>query len=228
MSSSVAEPEVARLRGIAKSYGEAPGEVRALSIDDLAVRRGEMTAVVGPSGSGKSTLLNILGLIDEPTSGTYLLDGEDVAGLGERERTERRRRSIGFVFQAHLLSPRRTALENVLRGIMLGEMPRRERVAVAREALADLGLGGLEHRHPDQLSGGQQQRVALARAVAKRPTLLLCDEPTGQLDTELTKAVTEALLAIADAGVAVVVATHDPLVADHAATKLRLVDGEVA
>jgi len=185
-------------------------------------------AIVGPSGSGKSTLLNVLGCRDRPTAGMYLIDGIDVAGLSENERTATRATSIGFVFQAFHLLAHRTSLENVMLAEMYagGERAgRRERALVALERV------GMAHRRdflPTRLSGGEQQRVAIARALLGSPRLLLCDEPTGNLDSVSTQSLMLLFDALARQGLTLVVVTHDEGVAAHAQRVVRMVDGEVA
>ena len=218
---------VLELREVSRTFGSEP-PVKALREVDLVVYPGDWVAIVGPSGSGKSTLLNILGCLDRPTGGTYLIDGIDVAGLSENERTAMRARSIGFVFQAFHLLGHRTALENV----MLAEMyAGGERAGRRTRALAALERVGMAHRRdflPTRLSGGEQQRVAIARALLGSPRLLLCDEPTGNLDSVSTKSLMLLFDALARQGLTLVVVTHDEGVASHAERVVRMVDGEVA
>jgi macrolide transport system ATP-binding/permease protein len=218
---------VLELREVGRTFGSEP-PVRALREVDLLVYPGDWVAIVGPSGSGKSTLLNILGCLDRPTAGTYLIDGIDVAQLSENERTAMRGRSIGFVFQAFHLLGHRTALENV----MLAEMyAGGERAGRRERALAALERVGMAHRRdflPTRLSGGEQQRVAIARALLGSPRLLLCDEPTGNLDSSSTESLMLLFDALARQGLTLVVVTHDEGVAAHAQRVVRIVDGEVA
>jgi ABC-type lipoprotein export system ATPase subunit len=218
---------VLELREVGRTFGSDP-PVRALREVDLLVYPGDWVAIVGPSGSGKSTLLNILGCLDRPTAGTYLIDGIDVAQLSENERTAMRGRSIGFVFQAFHLLGHRTALENV----MLAEMyAGGERAGRRERALAALERVGMAHRRdflPTRLSGGEQQRVAIARALLGSPRLLLCDEPTGNLDSSSTESLMLLFDALARQGLTLVVVTHDEGVAAHAQRVVRIVDGEVA
>jgi ABC-type lipoprotein export system ATPase subunit len=219
-------PDVVELRGLGRTYGSDP-PVEALRGVDLTIGRGEWIAVVGPSGSGKSTLLNILGCLDHPTVGTYLIDGLDVSRLRDGELTAVRARSIGFVFQSFHLLGHRTALENV----MLAELyagglrnGRRER------ALAALGRVGMAERRdflPTKLSGGEQQRVAIARALLGEPSLLLCDEPTGNLDSANTESLMSLFGALARQGLTLVVVTHDEEVAATAGRVVRIVDGRI-
>ncbi len=201
--------------------------VRALGPIDLVVDRGEHVTVVGPSGSGKSTLLNVLGLLDRPTAGTYRLDGVDVAGLDERRRTGIRGQWLGFVFQSFHLLPHRSALENVaLAGVYAGR-PRRERERTAADLLDRVGLAHRRDALPSTLSGGERQRVAVARALAGSPRLLLCDEPTGALDSENTEMLLELLATLHADGLTVVTITHDPHVAAQGSRCVTLRDGVV-
>ena len=218
---------VLELREVSRTFGSEP-PVKALREVDLVVYPGDWVAIVGPSGSGKSTLLNILGCLDRPTAGTYFIDGIDVAGLSENERTATRAQSIGFVFQAFHLLAHRTAVENV----MLAEMyAGGERAGRRERALAALERVGMAHRRdflPTRLSGGEQQRVAIARALLGSPRLLLCDEPTGNLDSVSTESLMLLFDALARQGLTLVVVTHDEGVAGHARRVVRMVDGEVA
>jgi ABC-type lipoprotein export system ATPase subunit len=217
---------VLELRDVSRTFGSDP-PVKALRDVNLLVYPGDWVAIVGPSGSGKSTLLNILGCLDRPTAGTYLIDELDVAGLTENERTATRGRSIGFVFQAFHLLAHRTALENV----MLAEMyAGTERAGRRERALAALERVGMAHRRdflPTRMSGGEQQRVAIARALLGRPRLLLCDEPTGNLDSVSTESLMFLFDELARQGLTLVVVTHDEGVAAHAQRVVRMVDGEV-
>ncbi|MFJ4907608.1 ABC transporter ATP-binding protein [Streptomyces sp. NPDC093249] len=215
---------VIELRAVGLRY-PGPPPVVALSPCDLRIWPGEFVTVVGPSGAGKSSLLNIIGLLDAATEGNYLLDGRDTAALGEAQRTALRGRSIGFVFQAFHLLPHRTAWENVELGLIHGGTPRKERRATARDALVRVGL---EHRLkalPTTLSGGERQRVAIARAVAGSPSLLLCDEPTGNLDSATAATVLSLLDELHSEGMTVVVITHDPSVANRGKRVLAIRDG---
>ena len=214
-----------RLLDVTKRYdtGRA-GHVTALSHVDFAVTSGEVVAVVGPSGSGKSTLLNLLGLLDEPTTGSVELRGEPTAGLSEAELTDARRQSIGFVFQDFHLLPTLTALENVRlpTAFLPGDATDR-----ARDLLETVGLGDRVDHTPDELSGGQKQRVAIARALVNEPAVLLADEPTGNLDRETGTNILEEVRRISDGGVGVVAVTHDDLVTEYADRTVRLVDGVI-
>lgn len=209
---------VIEFRGIGLTY-PGPPPVAALRACDLTVGRGEFVAVVGPSGSGKSTFLNIVGLLDAPTGGTYLLDGIDTGALRDADRTALRGLRIGFVFQSFHLLPQRSALENVTLALVYDGTPRRERRARARHALEQVGLGHRIDALPTRLSGGERQRVAIARALVTRPSLLLCDEPTGNLDTANADSVLALLERLHADGMTVLVITHDPLVAARADRK---------
>jgi putative ABC transport system ATP-binding protein len=213
-----------RLSGVTKRYESGGGSVTALDDVDFAVERGEVVAVVGPSGSGKSTMLNLLGLLDDPTSGRVELQGESVAGLSPAERTDARRESIGFVFQDFHLLPTLTAVENVRlpTAFLPGDTTDR-----ARDLLQRVGLGDRLTHTPDELSGGQKQRVALARGLINDPAVLLADEPTGNLDRETGTKILEEVREISDSGVAVVAVTHDDLVTEYTDRTVRLVDGVV-
>ncbi|MEU3609375.1 ABC transporter ATP-binding protein [Streptomyces sp. NPDC035033] len=218
------ETPVIEFRGIGLTY-PGPPPVTALRPCDLAVRRGDFLAVVGPSGSGKSTFLNIAGLLDTPTSGTYLLDGIDTGRLRDADRTALRGLRIGFVFQSFHLMPQRSALENVALALVYDGTPRRERADRARRALEQVGLGHRVDSLPTRLSGGERQRVAIARALVTRPSLLLCDEPTGNLDTANADSVLALLEDLHRDGMTVLVITHDPLVAARAQSVVTIRDG---
>jgi putative ABC transport system ATP-binding protein len=202
-------------RGVALAY-PGPPPVRALDPCQLVIGRGQHVALVGPSGSGKSTWLNVAGLLDRPTAGMYLLDGTDTGVLSERDRTTLRAERIGFVFQAFHLLPHRTALENVALALLYRGIQRRARRQVALDALERVGLAARSHAPPAQLSGGERQRVAIARALAVRPSILLCDEPTGNLDTASAGTILQLVDDLHAEGQTVVVVTHDPQVACRA------------
>jgi len=225
-NSPVDRDTLAELRDVRKIYHTGGEEVAALGGVDFAAEPGEFVAVMGPSGSGKSTMLNVLGLLDTPTSGTVLLDGNDVTALSERERTRERKRSIGFVFQHFYLIPTLTAVENVELPTLFGDDETARERAIS--LLSRVGLGSrLDHR-PDQLSGGQKQRVAIARALINEPRLLLADEPTGNLDRATGADVLDEFHRITDEeDVAIVAVTHDPQVYRAADRTVFLVDGEI-
>jgi len=222
--------EVLRLEGLRKSYNIGqPNEVEVLHGIDLRLDSADFAALVGPSGSGKSTLLNLIGLLDTPTAGELYLDGQPTRAMDDEARTALRGRHIGFVFQFHHLISAFTALENVLMPSMVAHgKPGAEMLDRARELLAAVGLEKFADRRPDQLSGGQQQRVAIARALVTRPSLLLADEPTGNLDTRTAAEVFKLLRQFnARFGCAVLVVTHDPRLAETCDRTITLVDGQV-
>lgn len=226
VSGTVVPPPVLDLRGVFRTYPGAP-PVTALRPVDLRVEAGDFLAVVGPSGSGKSTLLNLLGLLDRPSGGSYRLAGTEVAALDERDRAALRGRRIGFVFQAFHLLPHRTALENVALAQLYVTARTAPRAADAARALRLVGLGHRLDALPSRLSGGERQRVAIARAVVNAPDILLCDEPTGNLDSATAGAVLDLLTELNRGGVTVVVITHDPVVARRAARQVALLDGRL-
>ncbi|MEJ2885907.1 ABC transporter ATP-binding protein [Actinomycetospora aeridis] len=215
------------VRKLSKVYGAGETAVHALRDVDLTVRRGEYVAVIGQSGSGKSTLLNMLGCLDAPTSGRYLLEGLDVADLDERQQAVLRNRQIGFVFQAFNLIPRTTALANVELPLVYAGVGRRVRRERAQAALALVGLEGREDHRPNQLSGGQQQRVAVARALVTSPALLLADEPTGNLDSRSTADALALFDRLHAAGRTIVLITHDDEVAERAERVVVVTDGRL-
>src|SRR5579863_646073 len=215
---------VIELRGLARTY-PGPLPVPALRPADLVISEGDYVAVTGPSGSGKSTLLHLLGLLDSPTAGSYLLDGVDTSELGDRDRSALRGSRIGFVFQAFHLLPYRTALENVLLAQMYNQTPRTARVRAAVDALDAVRLGHRLDALPTTLSGGECQRVAIARALVNRPSLLLCDEPTGNLDSANAASLMDLLDQLNSGGLTIVIITHDPGVAAHAGRTVAISDG---
>jgi putative ABC transport system ATP-binding protein len=218
---------VLELQGVSKTYPGSP-PVTALLPADLRVDTGDFLAVVGPSGSGKSTFLNILGMLDHPTSGNYQLSGIDVASLTERERAALRGRRVGFVFQAFHLLPHRTALENVALAQLYVTGHGEPRRANAARALRRVGLGHRLDVMPSRLSGGERQRVAIARAVVNSPDILLCDEPTGNLDSATARSVMDLLRELNMAGATIVIITHDPAVAERARRQVTIRDGRLA
>ena len=214
---------VFRARDLRKVYGMGEVEVHALRSIDLDVRRGELLVMLGASGSGKSTLLNILGGLDVPTSGTVMFQGEDLASADEKERTRYRREQVGFVFQFYNLIPSLTARENVALVTDIAENP-----MPAEEALQRAGLGDRMDHFPSQLSGGEQQRVAIARAIAKRPAILLCDEPTGALDYETGKLVLDALSEVnRELQTTIVIITHNAAIGAMGDRVIRLSSGHI-
>jgi ABC-type lipoprotein export system ATPase subunit len=217
------------LRNLSKTYDLGEVKVEALKSVSLDILEGEFAALIGPSGSGKSTLMNILGCLDRPTSGNYLLGGEEVARLSTEQLAQVRSRRIGFVFQNFNLLSRTTALENVEVPLLYNRAcPRRQRHRQATEVLQRVGLGNRLDHNPNQLSGGQQQRVAIARALVNRPSILLCDEPTGNLDTRTSREIMDFIRKLnAAEGLTVIVVTHDLEVAQRAKRALVLIDGEV-
>jgi putative ABC transport system ATP-binding protein len=215
---------VIELRGLARTY-PGPPPVYGLRPARLVIHAGDYVAVTGPSGSGKSTLLHLLGLLDTPTGGSYLLDGVDTSALGDADRSGLRGRRIGVVFQAFHLLPYRTALENVLLAQLYNQTPRAARVPAAAAALEAVGLGHRLDALPTTLSGGECQRVAIARALVNSPALLLCDEPTGNLDSASAATVMDLLDELNAAGYTILVITHDRAVARHAARQITTTDG---
>ena len=214
-----------QLEDVTKVYRMGSVEVRALYGVDLAIDDGDLVAIMGPSGSGKTTLMNILGCLDIPTSGRYLLDGTDVGTLSDNRLAKIRSRKIGFVFQSFNLVPRTSAIRNV--ELPLVYAGARDRRARARLALEQVGLGEREKHMPNELSGGQQQRVAIARALINDPTMLLADEPTGNLDTASSVEILKLLGALNDAGRTVVIITHEEDIARFAKRVVRLRDGRI-
>ncbi|MDF2631375.1 MAG: macB 9 [Symbiobacteriaceae bacterium] len=218
-------PPVITLRGITKTYQTGEETLHALAGVDLTVEPGEFVAIVGPSGSGKSTLLSILGCLDNPTSGEYRLDGANVAGLSEDQLSRIRNQKIGFVFQAFHLLPRLTVAENVETPLLYAGLPAKERKQRVAQALARVGLTQKADREPNQLSGGQRQRVAIARALVTRPSLMLADEPTGNLDSRTGREVLALLQELHKAGSTIVLVTHDPAIAATAERTIEVRDG---
>ena len=217
---------VIQLGDITKVYRMGDVEVHALRGVSLVIQPGEMVAIMGPSGSGKSTMMNIIGALDQPTGGEYLLDGQDVSELSDDELATIRNRKIGFVFQSFNLLPRTTALQNVeLPLIYAGGKERRRR---AEEALASVGLGDRLHHKPNELSGGQQQRVAIARALINEPAIILADEPTGNLDSKSGAEIMAIFQRLnEEQGMTVIFVTHEPDIAEHTRRIIRLMDGRI-
>jgi putative ABC transport system ATP-binding protein len=212
-------------RELTKNYYTGTVEVQALRSIDFDIEEGELIAVMGRSGSGKTTLLNILGCVERPTSGRYFLAGEDVSRLNDAQRSTLRLRRIGFVFQAYNLLPGMSALDNVLLPTVYSGLPNARRAA--REALERMGLAGREHHRPAQLSGGEQQRVALARALINGPSLILADEPTGNLDTRMGEEVLGLFQDLNREGITILLVTHEEQIARHTRRIVRLRDGRL-
>jgi putative ABC transport system ATP-binding protein len=211
-----------------RTYDLGRVQVHALAGASIRVEEGEFVAIIGPSGSGKSTLMNILGCLDRPTSGTYILDGTPVEELDDDGLALVRSRMIGFVFQSYNLLPRTSALENVATPLLYQGVPKKQRLARAQAALERMGLGDRLDHEPSELSGGQQQRVAIARALVTEPRLLLADEPTGNLDSHTGEEVLGLFHDLNDAGVTIVLITHDSDVAVRATRQIHVRDGMVA
>jgi putative ABC transport system ATP-binding protein len=215
------------LEHVVRDYQVGDSVVHALDGVSLAIARGEFVALMGPSGSGKSTLLNVLGCLDTPTSGAYVLDGEPVQRLSEDQLATVRQRKIAFIFQAYHLVPRMTAARNVELPLIFAGLEPKIRKEKVRRALDSVGLSHRLHHRPDQLSGGERQRVAIARAMVTEPSILLADEPTGNLDTRSGEEIVKLLERLNAGGLTIVLVTHDPRVASHAARVLRLRDGKL-
>ncbi len=215
------------LRGIDRYFSVGDETVHALDNVDLDIAAGEYVAIMGPSGSGKSTLLNVIGLLDSPTAGAYVLDQRDTSHMNDEELADIRHSKIGFVFQFFHLVPRLSALENAELPLLLDGIPVRERRERVVEVLTELGLEHRMHHRPDQLSGGQRQRVAIARAVVTRPKVLLADEPTGNLDSASGSECIEILENLNRNGLTLLVVTHDPDIGDRARRIIRMQDGRI-
>ncbi len=218
---------VIEARGLEKVYGHGEGRVEALGGVSLNVEAGEWVSLIGPSGSGKSTLMNLLGLLDRPTGGSYALGGREVAELRGSELSRARRELVGFVFQSYNLLPGETALANVELPMLYADVGRKERRRRATEALERVGLGGRTKHRPTELSGGQMQRVAIARALVNEPSLLLADEPTGNLDSKTTEEIMGLFGELHESGVTLVVVTHEPEVAARGNRTVEIRDGKI-
>lgn len=218
---------ILNLQNIYKDYQQEKLVVPVLKDVSLTVEEGEYVAIMGPSGSGKTTLMNIIGCLDRPTSGTYELAGENVLKLKDRELSDLRLKSIGFVFQSFQLMPRESAVENVALPLSYAGVRKKERRSRATKALERVGLGDRVNFRPTQLSGGQKQRVAIARAMVNHPKILLADEPTGALDSKSGEQIMELFDSLNEEGVTIVMITHDPGIAAKAKRIVRIIDGEI-
>jgi putative ABC transport system ATP-binding protein len=220
--------KVIEIHDIVKNYQVGSVIVRALRSLTLIIERNEYVAIMGPSGSGKSTLMNLIGCLDTPTSGTYNLNGTDVSKMEDNMLAEIRNKEIGFIFQTFNLLPRYTALENVTLPLIYAGIPRAEREQMAIETLEQVGLADRMTHKPNELSGGQRQRVAIARALVNKPSIILADEPTGNLDSKTSIDIMGLLDEIHKKGNTVIVVTHEEDIARHAARIIKLIDGEVS
>jgi len=219
---------VIQLNDIIKNYYVGTVVVRALRGVTVEILRNEYVAIMGPSGSGKSTMMNILGCLDTPTKGRYLLNGSDVSRMDDNQLAEIRNKEIGFVFQTFNLLPRYTARENVMLPLIYAGMPKHERLARATEVLEEVGLGDRVEHKPNELSGGQRQRVAIARAMVNKPSIILADEPTGNLDSKTSLDIMRLLDEIHRLGNTVILVTHEAEISAHAHRLIRILDGKVA
>ncbi len=215
------------VRNLMKIYNPGENEVRALNDISLQIAKGEFVAVIGQSGSGKSTFMNMLGCLDVPTSGSYFLNGRDVAGLSDDELSEIRNRGIGFIFQGFNLIPNLTALENVELPLIYRNVPAARRRELSVASLKKVGLENRMEHKPSEMSGGQQQRVAIARALAAAPPMILADEPTGNLDSASSKEIMQILRGLHEEGRTVILITHDNKIAESAKRVIRIMDGKV-
>lgn len=215
------------LRDIFKIYQTGDVEIRALDGINLTIGEGEFTSIIGASGSGKSTLMNILGCLDFPTYGSYLLDGIEIRDLDDNELSKIRNQKIGFIFQSFNLIPALNALENVELQLSYRGMERKKRRELAQRALEQVGLSNRMYHRPNQMSGGQQQRVAIARAIAVSPPIILADEPTGNLDSRSAQEVMKILLGLNEQGKTIVLITHDPRIAAQTANQIQIADGKI-
>jgi putative ABC transport system ATP-binding protein len=218
---------VITLTGITKQYQMGDQTVHALQGVDLHIERNELVAFIGASGSGKSTMMNIVGCLDRPSGGTYFLNGKDVATMASDDLAQVRNEEIGFIFQSFHLLPRHSALDNVAQPLIYRGIPPAERKRMARQALEHVGLGERMHHRPNELSGGQRQRVAIARALVGKPSILLADEPTGNLDSATTREIMALIKDVHRTGQTVVMVTHEPEIAQQCQRIVRLQDGRV-
>ena len=219
--------KIIQVNNLTKVYKTSVIETLALDNISFNIEKGEFVAIMGPSGSGKSTLMHILGALDLPTSGTYLLDGENVERLTDDELSEIRNRKIGFIFQAFNLLPRTTTLKNVILPMIYGDVPKEERLAKAKKYLEMVGLGDRLYHASNQISGGQQQRVAIARALVNNPAILLADEPTGNIASAQAEEIMEIFHKLHQKGHTIVMITHEPDIAEHAQRIIHIRDGKI-
>ena len=219
--------ELVEIRVMRKIYNPGENEGRALDHVDLRIDKNEFVAIIGQSGSGKSTLMNMLGCLDVPTSGTYILNGQDVSNLTDDDLSDIRNREIGFIFQGFNLIAGLTALENVELPLIYRGVPKKERIRLSEIALEKVGLKARMDHKPSEMSGGQQQRVAIARAIAQAPPVILADEPTGNLDSGSTKEIMEILKGLHAEGRTVILITHDNEIAERAKRIIRIMDGKI-
>lgn len=215
------------IQAIGKTYRIGEVEVHALRSVDLNIKKGEYVALMGPSGSGKSTLMNVLGCLDTPSRGTYVLNGTQVSKMTDNELAEIRNKEIGFIFQTFNLLARNTAIDNVALPLVYAGVSKKERIARAEKTLTDVGLGDRMEHKPNELSGGQRQRVAIARALVNNPSIILADEPTGNLDTKTSHEIMDLLEQIHENGNTVIIVTHEEDIAKRAKRIVRLRDGVV-
>ncbi|MCI3027928.1 MAG: ABC transporter ATP-binding protein [Desemzia incerta] len=215
------------IKGITKTYHTGGESLTALNNITLTIKDGEFTSIMGPSGSGKSTMMNILGLLDRFDGGTYFLNGQDVSNLSDNESAHVRNKEIGFVFQSFNLMPRMTILENVELPMVYANVPKKERRERAMKALERVGLGNRVKHRPNEISGGQKQRVAIARAIVNEPSVLMADEPTGNLDSKTTLEIMRIFQEINNEGTTVVMVTHEPEVAEYTKRIVLFKDGEI-
>jgi putative ABC transport system ATP-binding protein len=217
--------EIIKIRGIKKFYKVGNQEVKALNGVDIVINKNEYVAIMGPSGSGKSTMMNILGCLDSPTDGLYILNGTDVSKMDDNDLAEVRNKEIGFIFQSFNLLPRYTALDNVSLPLIYSGIGRSERDSRAKETLESVDLSDRMHHKPNELSGGQRQRVAVARALVNNPSIILADEPTGNLDSKTSRDIMNLFSEIHKKGNTIIVVTHEEDIAKHAKRIIRLRDG---
>ncbi len=215
------------IRDMCKIYNPGENEVRALDHVDVSIEKGEFVAIIGQSGSGKSTLMNMLGCLDVPTSGKYMLDGKDVSGLNDDELSDIRNKEIGFIFQGFNLIQNMTALENVELPLIYRGVSKGKRIQLSKDALEKVGLGKRMQHKPAEMSGGQQQRVAIARAIAQAPPIILADEPTGNLDSASTKEIMGILQELHKEGRTIILITHDNEIAAQAKRVIKIKDGHI-